>query len=307
MSEFWLLADVGASNTRIGLARAGVVQQGSVRIARNAEHDGFTALVLAYLSDIGAGPPEAICAGVAGPVRGDAAQLTNRDWHIDARALGAATGAARVRLINDLQAQAHALDDLPPGALRRLIPGRPDPAGARLALGLGTGCNIAVAHRVKGRLFVPPSEAGHTRLPLLDLPAGLVAALGWHGAHLPVEAALCGEGLLRIARWCGSDAGRSAEVIGCADGGPEAAALRHYLRILGTVAGDMALAHLPRGGIYLIGGLARALAPFIATPDFARAFTDKGPYRAILEDIPLSLITDDAAALYGCARVLSNG
>lgn len=306
MTETWLLADVGASNTRLGLATDGRFGPDTARSLRNADHADFESLLRSYLAKTGAAPLTAICAGVAGPLAAEAAQLTNHDWRIDARALAALPGAPQVRLINDLQAQAYALGDLPDGASACLVPGRYAPAGAtRAVLGLGTGCNSAVAYSTAQGLFVPPSETGHTRLPLLPhLPDRLVRALGWHGAHLPVEAALCGRGLMRIAAACGSDAGSPADVIARAQGEPEAVALRHYLRLLGTVAGDIVLTHLPMGGLYLIGGLARAIAPLLTGPVFTGAFHDKGPYRHITEAVPVHVITDDNAALRGCAHVL---
>ncbi|MFU1478665.1 glucokinase [Roseovarius sp. C7] len=77
--------------------------------------------------------------------------------------------------------------------------------------------------------------------------------------------------------------------------------------LLGQVLGNFATIHLPMGGVYLIGGLARAVLPHLDTHALRAAFTHKGPYRAILEDIPLTLITDDDAALRGCTRRLQQG
>ncbi len=306
MTDTWLLADVGASNTRFGLAQGGHLLTQTVRNYRNAGAPGFAELASRFLTELEAGPVAALCAGVAGPVQDGAAQLTNLDWHLDSHDLARRLGARRVHLLNDLQAQGHALDDLTAGDTRCLIAGHPAPPDAtRLVLGLGTGCNIAVVHRLGGTLFVPPSETGHTRLPMLpDLPDAVIRALGWHGDHLPIEAALCGRGLMRIAAACGSHADTTERVLAHADTGPESEALHHYLHILGTVAGDIALAHLPMAGLYLIGGFARAIAPFVASAAFSDTFTDKGPYRHILAAIPVHVVLNDTAALLGCARVL---
>nr|WP_309501291.1 glucokinase [uncultured Roseovarius sp.] len=306
MTETWLLADVGASNTRFGLARGGHLRAQTTRSYRNADASGFVELAKRFLTEHEAGPITSLCAGVAGPVRDGAAQLTNLDWHLDSRDLARRLGVGRAHLLNDLQAQGHALDDLNAEDTRCLIAGRAAPAQAtRLVLGLGTGCNIAVVHQRESALFVPASETGHTRLPMLPaLPDPVIRALGWHGDHLPIEAALCGRGLLQIAAACGSSAATVEEVVKRADSGPEQKALHHYLHILGTVAGDIALAHLPLGGLYLIGGLARAIAPFVPTATFSDAFTNKGPYRDILEGIPIHVVLSDSAALLGCARVL---
>ncbi len=297
----WLLADMGASHTRLALATADGLRPETARRLANDEFAAPGALIAAYLDGARVA---AICAGVAGPVRGGAAQLTNRDWRIEAAALAQTTGAARVHLMNDLQAQAMALDDLDPACLTPVLPGTPDPEGARMVLGLGTGSNIAVAHRVAGRLFVPPAEAGHSGLPHLDAEAdGVIAALGTEVAHKPYEALLSGPGLARLHRLRTGER-RDAPAIVAADDAPARATRALFARLLGAVAGNLALTHMATGGVFLIGGTARAIAPHLLGTDFAAAFTARGPYAGIMQAIPVTLVTDDHAALRGCWRAL---
>lgn len=304
-----LLADVGASNTRVGLADDAGFRAETARNFRNDDFRGLTHLLAAYLEAAGDAEPKAVCAGVAGPVRNGAAKLTNRDWLIEADNLRAATGAQSVVLINDLQAQGYALDDLAPSAIRRLIPGLPQPSpnAPRLVLGLGTGCNIAAVHRRGGNLFVPPSEAGHARLPHAG---GQMAALLDHLAgthpHLPVESALSGPGLANIYAWLTGKRAAPSEVVAAHERGDAQAteALSSFARLLGFVAGNLCLSLMATGGLYLIGGTARAVAPHLSGLGFLETFTDRGPYTDILQATPVSLITDDTAALTGCARCL---
>jgi glucokinase len=308
MADLHLLADVGGTNTRVGLADPGNgLIAGTARSFPNVDFAGLAPLLAAYLADIGTGPIAALCAGVAGPVRGDAAQLTNHDWHITSAALRASTGAAHVHLLNDLQAQALALDDLPPDALTPIRPGTPD-TGPRLVLGLGTGCNVAVAHRIGDRLFVPAAESGHSALPHLD-PAlnALTRHLARDHPHKPIEAALSGPGLQRIYHWhSGTTLDTHRIIAGHATGtDPHAtAALTLFSRLLGAVAGNLCLHHMATGGLYLIGGAARATAPHLIALGFDATFAARGPYAAIIDAIPVHLISDDTAALRGCARHL---
>ncbi|MEO3416927.1 glucokinase [Roseovarius sp. CAU 1744] len=307
MAERYLLADVGGTNTRVGLGDAQGVDPASVQIFSNAGHADLGAILDIYLA-LEPGPVTAFCAGVAGPVRGGKAQLTNLDWLIDTQDLRRITGAGTVHLLNDLQAQGYALDDLAPESVIRLFPGAPAPRdSSRLVLGLGTGCNIAVAHRLAGGLFVPPSETGHSSLPHLEGDAGaLIGHLAQTHYHKPLEAALSGPGLSRIFRYLTGDTLSAADIVDWhARGDIEAtAALTLFSEILGTVAGNIALAHLPMGGVYLIGGTARAVAPHLAGLGFLDHFIAKGPYTPIMRDIPVFLIDDDSAALHGCARYL---
>jgi len=309
MGKRHLLADVGGTHSRIGLSNAqGQLSPDSARRYRNADFSGLKAVLTCYLGDMGHPAVDRLCAGVAGPVAAEGAQLTNLDWFIASDDLRLATGAAHVHLLNDLQAQAYALDDLDDSALALVLPGRAKPDGARLVMGLGTGCNVAVAHRIGDDLFVPPAESGHTRLPHGDAQTNaLIDHLSQSHPHNPIEAALSGPGLLRVHHWLGGTAQDIGEIIARHSQGQDATAtetVRLFARLLGTVAGDMCLHHMATGGLYLIGGVARAVAPHLAFLGMHERFVAKGPYRRILQDIPITLIADDNAALKGCARYL---
>ena len=303
----WLLGDIGASHTRLALATPDGVQPGTVQRLVNDAFAGPEAMIADYLGGAGV---SALGAGVAGPVRGGAAQLTNRDWRIEAGALARLTGAAHVHLMNDLQAQAMALDDLDPACLIPVLPGTPDPDGARMVLGLGTGSNVAVAHRLGATLFVPPAEAGHAGLPHLDDAANAVIAdVAREVGHKPCEALLSGPGLARLHRLrTGETRDAAAIMAGVADGaGAARDTLVLFSRILGAVAGNLALTHVATGGVYLIGGTARAVAPHLAATGFGESFAARGPYAPVMRDMPVTLITDDGAALTGCWRALRPG
>ncbi len=301
-----LVADVGASHTRLAQISDGALKPGSARRFLNADFPGVLPMIASYLDEQGA-RPKAICAGVAGPVRAGTAQLTNLDWFMDGAEIARTTGATEVHLINDLQAQGYALDDLDPQSITPIFAGQPDPDGPRMVLGLGTGSNSAVVHRVGADLLVPPAEAGHSGLPHLGGAANaVIAALGAEVPHKPYEALLSGSGLMRLHRLrCGASL-TAPEILGQAEqaGGDCAETLTLFLEILGAVMGNLALTHMATGGVFLIGGLARAMAPRLNAPEFRGPFTAKGPYRPIMAAMPLHLITDDTAALTGCARYL---
>ncbi|MGK7651356.1 glucokinase [Roseovarius sp. B08] len=296
-----LLVDLGGTFCRVGLSDgAGLLPEPALSFA-NADHASLAALLGAYLDTVRPGAVKAICAGVAGPVRAGAAQLTNHAWRIEAAALARATGADRVHLMNDLQAQAYALDDLDADSLTPLIFGTPDPQGPRMVLGLGTGCNIAVAHRVGDDLFVPPSESGHTTLP--DAPGfrALYDHLRGEASHLPIEAALSGPGLTRLHHFFTGKTLTPAEIIAL----KPRKTLQAFVSLLGLSASNLCLSHMATGGLYLIGGTARAIAPYLSPLGFTDTFHPRGPYTDILTAIPVTLISDDNAALRGCARYLA--
>ena len=225
-----------------------------------------------------------------------------------------ATRAEKVSILNDLQAQGFALPHLSPDNLRPVVAMPDAPADAtRLVVGAGTGFNAApVYHTRRGRL-VAPSESGHANMPIrndadLRLARFVETAHGFPG----IEDVLAGRGLERIYAWLGHEAGavhevRAAEIMAALAEGSDPRAeetARVYVRILGSVVGNLALTLLPFGGIYLIGGVATAFAPYLDRFGFADAFRDKGRFAGFMQNFGVSVVADDYAALTGCASHL---
>ena len=114
---------------------------------------------------------------------------------------------------------------------------------------------------------------------------------------------LSGRGLVALHRWLGHpDTEAGALMQGIAAG--ESRALetgRLFARVLGRVLGSLALLHLPRGGIYLTGGVARAFGPHLHDLGLFEAFSQMGRFSGMMDIFGLAVVEDDYAALTGCA------
>jgi glucokinase len=302
-----LVADIGGTNTRVALCDTPESPHEVARF-RNAEFPSLETVLRHYLDGLKRPRITAACVAVAGPVRDGVGRMTNLDWTMDGATLRDATGAEHGFVINDLEAQGHALDDVP---TRLLMGTQPAPgAEARLVVGLGTGFNAAPVHAVDGdtQVHVVPSECGHISLPVWnDATVALAQALVTRHGFASVEEALSGRGLLAVnAHVAQAQAHASTEALLAAlNGSPTAqdlATVDLFCRILGRVLGDLALIHLPWGGIYLIGGLARAMAPFFDTHGLPESFHDKGRFTGFMGGFSLCIVEDDYSALTGCAR-----
>lgn len=304
-----LVADIGGTNSRFVLTDGMRLRSDTIRRYANADQTGIGPLLRHYMDDVGIRSVGAVCIAIAGQIRGDSATMTNRDWHIDRKALRQITGADTALFLNDLQAQGYALGHLAPDSQRLLLAGAPPPAGAsQLIVGIGTGFNVAPVH-FQGARHVVASESGHITLPVRDLETlQLARALADDTGFAEVEHVLSGPGLVALYHYLGK--GRPARApaditAALAAGDPRAeAAMRQFVRLLGIVIGDQALIHLPFGGIALIGGVARAVAPWLERFDFAAHFRDKGRFSPFMQNFPVSLIADDYAALLGGAHYL---
>lgn len=304
MTELSLVADIGGTNTRVALADGTRVLTDTTRRFRNSEYPGLEPILRGYLDDAGQAVSGA-CLAVAGPVRDGVAKLTNLDWTIDGAALQRATGAGAVAVLNDLQAQGHALGHLPPERLRTVVAG-PASGSSMLVVGVGTGFNAAPVHSAPGGRVVAASESGHVNLPVrtaedVALADFLSKIHGFPG----VEDALSGRGIENLHEYLTGTRCPSAEIIpaiGAEDDATRTAQL--FIHLLGVTVGNLALTHLPFGGIFLCGGMSRALTPHLETMGFAASFRDKGRFSGFMEGFGIHVIEDDYAALTGCAAFL---
>ncbi len=317
-----ILADIGGTNTRVALARGAAVQADSIVKYPNAEYKArgqdIGNILADYLARTGA-QVSGVCVAAAGPVQDGVATMTNLDWTMDAGTLAAATGATRVALLNDLQAQGHALGHIGDVHLSPVIAGPRKAGAAMLVVGLGTGVNAAPVHDTPSGRVVPPSECGHVNMPvrsdedfrLLRFVETLLAARQ-EVHHAGVEEVLSGRGLANLHSFAAHEAGAisdapSAQVLSALATGDATAthAARLYTRILGQTLADLALIHLPYGGIFLIGGMARAMLPHLRANDISSTFREERRIDLLQTEFSVTVVEDDFAALTGCAAYLA--
>jgi len=316
-----ILADIGGTNTRVALADGRVVRTDSVARFANADFPSLEPILRQYLDMAGIAEVEGACVAAAGPVQNGVAEMTNLAWVIDGAQLTRATGATQTAILNDLQAQGQALGQIAPQHLRRVIDGPSMPGGSMLVVGLGTGVNAAPVHNTPWGRVVPPSECGHVNLPVrseedLRLVRFIETLLTSRGEipHAGVEEVLAGRGLANLHAFAAAEAGQpanftSAQVLAALAEDDEIAAhaARLYIRILGQTLADLALIHLPYDGIFLIGGMSRALTPHFATYGLEQTFREPRRVDLLSRDFSVTVIEDDFAALTGCASYLANG
>jgi glucokinase len=306
-----LVADIGGTNTRVALARGAAVDADSVRRYRNADHDGIASVIAAYLDESGVSDADisGVCAAAAGPVHEGVAKLTNLDWQVDREVLAGALTAVTSAVLNDLQAQGHAIGHIAPENLIEVLP-QPEhsPYAAKLVVGIGTGFNACPVFDTETGRFVPPSEAGHVSLPasvpgLVDVLPRIADSHGFPS----VEEVLSGRGVCALHEALHGKRQSASDILAAMERRePEAVETgRLFVQVMGHVLGDLALGHLPFAGVYLIGGVARAFTPWLAEFGFAEAFRAKGRFSGFMEQFGVQVVTDDYAALTGCASHLA--
>lgn len=289
------------------------------------EFGSFEALLARFLADAAAAlgePPriEAACFGIAGPVSGKRAALTNLPWRIDAERLG----LPGVRLLNDFEAAAWALDSLHAADLATLQAGEPIEGAPRVLLGAGTGLGVAFILGGDRGARVVPGEGGHIAFaPADEAQEALLRHLRRSLGRVELEHVLSGAGLARICAFL-RDSGRHAESASVRaslaaadpaaaiskaalqDGDPLAlAALDLFIACYGAAAGDYALAVLARGGVYVSGGIALRILSRLQSGGFMAAFNAKAAFGDAARACPLHVIVNERVGLLGAVAAAS--
>jgi len=308
--DLCLVLDIGGTNTRIALTQGHTLLTDRVQKYANTAYPDLAAVIETYLGEQDTGTLDRVCVAAAGPVTDDRAEMTNLDWVIDARDISSVTGVAKVGVINDLQAQGHSLHMLTDTDTRCVLTGTHQVRNndTKIVIGMGTGFNAAPVFHTSAGQFVPPSEIGHARIATANAEqAKIVAHIQAFAGFASNEHLLAGRGLERLDHALNNRQDRTAaEIVAAAGNGDHTAinVAQMQASFAGSVYGDIALANLPLGGLYLIGGVARALEPYLLSDIFAHSFRDKGRFGRFNEQFSVHLVLDDFAALKGCASYI---
>jgi glucokinase len=320
-----LAGDIGGTKTRLALIE---VEGSHVVIRRelsyaSQRYDTFEKLLDEFLSSCGRADDAAF--GIAGPVHGGVVHTTNLPWRIDAAALRQRFGFAHCNLLNDLEATAYGLPALGDADLLTLQTGITDACGNEAVIAAGTGLGEAGLYW-DGQTHRPfATEGGHaTFSPRNVLECALLNHLLQRHhqhtrEHISWERVVSGMGLLDlyafllVYRNASTPSWLEEEMHGDnATAAISAAALvsgdavcvetmQLFVNLYGAEAGNLALKVMSRGGLYVGGGIAPKILPLLQTGGFLEAFLDKGRMQPVLEAMPVRVILNDRAALYGPA------
>ena len=82
-------------------------------------------------------------------------------------------------------------------------------------------------------------------------------------------------------------------------------AMELFVGLYGAEAGNLSLKQMARGGLFIGGGIAPRILPWLTAGPFIEAFRAKGRMRPLMESMPVKVILNDRAALLGPARFLA--
>lgn len=318
-----LAGDIGGTKTLLALYQ--LQAGGELELLRSerylsANWDDLAPMLATFLG-AGQPAPAAACLAVAGPVEAGKAQLTNLNWQLDGSQLAAASGIERFELVNDFAVLIYGLPHLSSQQQAPIRLGVVRPEAPLLVLGAGTGLGVAYGVPTPTGLVAMASEAAHGEFAPRsqqewELKQWLARERGLE--RVSIERVVSGTGLGEVARWLlhihhpGGDHPLSnhaegselpAAVATSAASGENLAckALEIWSGCYGSVCGDLALAGLSRGGIWLAGGTAGKLLQTLRSPTFDQAFLNKGRLKPVLASMPITAVVDPAIGQFSAA------
>lgn len=314
-----LAGDIGGTKTWLRLSCGGVVLR-EQRYA-SAAFSGLETMLGDFLGDA---KLSSACFGVAGPVQGRMAKITNLPWQIDADAIAAQFAIPMVALINDFQAVAYGIEALGEHDLLTLQAGQTQERAPRAVIGAGTGLGEGYLVWRDDAYQALPSEGSHADFaPADERQVELWRYLAQRFGHVSWERVVSGSGLVMIyefLRQRGEFAESPELAAAMRDGDPAAAiseqalqrndalalaALDLFAAAYGAETGNLALKILATGGVYVAGGIAPKIVERLKTGGFLRAFLAKGRFAGLLAAIPVHVVLNPQVGLLG-AEVVAN-
>ncbi|MFK8182515.1 MAG: glucokinase [Phormidesmis sp.] len=301
----------------------------------SADYPEFVPMVKAFLKaakkKTKAVDPVSACFAIAGPVVNNTSQLTNLSWFLRAEFLKGALGISQVQLINDFEAIGYGVLGLKDEDIYELQAGVPDKNSPMAVLGAGTGLGQGFLLPSGDEYRVFPSEGGHVDFaPQSELEFQLRKyLLEKHGiSRVSEERVVSGMGIISIYQFLrdrqyANESKAIQDVMSAWDRGagqrgelrdPAAAisqaatektdllsqkTMEIFIRAYGSEAGNISLKFLPRGGLYIAGGVTAKNLPLIKGGEFMFAFKSKGRVSHLLDEVPVRVVLNQSVGLIG--------
>ncbi|MCT2559495.1 glucokinase [Tsuneonella sp. YG55] len=313
--------DIGGTHARFAIAtmaKDGSITLGEPETLHTEDHASFQTAWEDFRERQGGTLPGAVSMAIAGPVGGEVIRFTNNPWIIRPALVREKLGVERYTIVNDFEAVAHAVARAPDEQFVHLTgPEGPLPATGRLTV-LGPGTGLGVAHLYRepdGTYRVSATEGGHVDFaPLDQIEDAILARLRKRHTRVSAERVVSGPAISDIYQTLAALEGRAVhEEDDIAiwtrgmDGSDSlaAAAVDRFCMSLGSVAGDMALAHGAKG-VVIAGGLGYRIRDTLLKSAFAERFRAKGRFAEMMAGIPVKLIVHPQPGLFGAAAAFTS-
>lgn len=265
------------------------------------------------------------CISAAGPIQDGVCKPVNISWNISVKELLISTKLKEIALINDFQAIGYSLNTLANKDFLVINKGKPREKATKAIIGAGTGLGKSILSYDEGKkAYIPlPSEGGHADFPITnELELELLSYIKRRKSITRVnyEEVLSGRGLESIYYFLRSisketpltkeidEASDKAELISknrkndpiCSE------TFKIYSIFYARACKNFALDTMSKSGLYIAGGIAAKNPDIFHSKEFISEFTDANKLDYLLKEIPIYIIKNPLAGMYGAAFVAAN-
>lgn len=318
MTERILLADIGGTNARFATVRRGSMELEHINKLKGHDYASIDAAIAVYLRGLpeNTSRPSSACLAIAAPIEGDRITMTNLAWSFSVASLRESLGLEHLLVINDFKAVARSIPELKGETLHSIGGGKPKNDAPAVVLGPGTGLGVSALVFAGGKPTAIQTEGGHIGFAPSDRVEMKILERLWDKYdRVSVERLLSGPGLVNLYESLAAINHRSIEPLRpelvtqralsgeCADCRE---ALDRFFGILGSVAGDLALAVGAEGGVFVAGGIVPRMLNEIRQSDFRARFESKGRFSQYVAAMSTMVVTEPHPGLLGSAALFND-
>lgn len=318
---YLLAADIGGTKSWLCLYDVDQANKQQIEIVYeirylSADFRNFSLLLTDFLDK--ADPVitiDLMCLALPGVIAQGQSKLTNLDWKLDQRQLQNDFSINKVFFINDFQAVAMGVNHLEAKDYIILNPAKREKEAITVVTGAGTGLGLAWMDNTQQPLQLFSTEGGHCDFaPVNDQQIALLKFLQQQYTHVSYERILSGAGLVQLYRFILPNDPRIAvtetvlmsQIIHQQAMDMDAqwhkqakTAIDLFVQIYAAYIGNLALLYKPRGGIYIAGGIATHILPWMQGEQFLTSYLNKGRMQHLAEKTALYLVTNTRLGLQG--------
>ena len=318
-----LAGDIGGTKTNLALY---TYKDGALEIQVqhqfvSQKYQNFSDVIEEFISSYKIENIEAVCLGIAGPIINGVCKTTNLPWTIDSKELQIVCNTSKVKLLNDLEATAYGMLYLNEDEFVDVNPNGKKVDANRAVIAAGTGLGEAILFYNGENYYPIGSEGGHCDFAAQNSLQDelLVWMRKRHPEHVSVERLVSGIGIYTIYEFLkeknfakeskimlelNESDDKNAMVTKCALEGDTLCtkAIKIFVEIYGAEAGNLALKSLSLGGVYIGGGIAPKILPFLLDGNFLNAFAAKGRFQETLINMQIKISLNRNTALLGSAH-----
>ena len=313
-----IAGDIGGTNTRLVYAE---ITKSNTRIVtmqvyKSEEYSRLEQIIDIFLEEQKIETKiDAICLGIAGPVKAGEVAVTNLPWHVSENSLKEKYATKQVALLNDFAAIAYAIPSFDSTDIFTLQQGIEENLQSVAIVGAGTG--LGSCHVITENNAIKPlaSEAGHCSFSAENnLQCELLQWMWQKNTFVSVESLVSGRGIASIYQFLkykevAVENTLVAEKINQHD--PARIISEHanedelcqrtielFVEIYAATIRNVILHYYPLSSIYIAGGIALKIRHFMEDR-FIESFTKNDAMRDNLESITINLILDENPGLKG--------